>query len=317
MKKIVFMMLVIFLTNAGCSLDDVFKQPRIAVIDYELIELPGEFTKMLIECDITNMDSHSGQVSSMKYTVDIEGVTSEAMTVNTNFTMDGNATIRIKLPLTLKTATAAPLLKKLNKGEALNYKVTGNFTANTILGVQTLSLDVSGSAQLKIGIEDFFEQPYIVMDENQGFEVTAIGSPPVPIVKPNGSPVEVVIKDVVVSNKDIHSAKILNVVYTVNIEGAKSQKMTNDYSSSPVSISAVGQIGDQISLTNLPIQFAYSDLIPAIDIVGSKTNYYVAYTITGMFLAEADLGAGTNQQFYLPLNTSGTNTLFVNMFSLP
>ncbi|OHD56836.1 MAG: hypothetical protein A2Y33_12775 [Spirochaetes bacterium GWF1_51_8] len=304
-RRTVIFVFMLFL--AACSLDSMFQQPQVTVIDYELVELPGDNTKLLIECDVKNMDSHDGTVQSITYTAVIEGVTSQNMTYSSQFTILGNQTLRMKLPLTLPTADAALLLDKLNAGKSLSYTVTGKFTADTFLGIQELSLNISGSAFVEIGIEDFFIQPFIEMNESQGFYVTDLGSPPAPFG--SNQPVEIEIKEVIISNKDAHSATVKNMIYTVSIEGVNSQKMTYT-PSSPIPISNTGTPGAHITLSNLPMNFTYTSLYGVISLAASQ-NYYVDYTIIGTVTIEADLGDGP-LEFVLPINTSGTNTILVS-----
>jgi LEA14-like dessication related protein len=304
MKKGKLGLFLSVLLLSGCSLDSMFQQPQVTVIDYELVELPGETTKLLIECDVKNMDSHDGDVKSINYVAVIEGVTSESMTYNTPFTMLGNQTLRMKLPLTLPTADAALLLDKLNAGKSLSYTVTGKFTADTFLGTQELSLNISGSAFVDIGIEDFFLQPSVEMNETAGFYVTSLGNPPF-----FTQPITIEIKEVIVSNNDAHSASVKKMDYTVNIEGVNSQKMTYT-PGTPIPIASAQSNGAQIVMSNLPMNFSYTALIGVVNVAASG-NYYVDYTIIGTVLIEADLGDGP-LEFYLPINTSGSNTLLVS-----
>ncbi|NPV02024.1 MAG: hypothetical protein HPY53_11650 [Brevinematales bacterium] len=293
---------------SSCSLDSMFQQPQVTVIDYELVELPGDTTKLLIECDVKNMDSHDGDVKSINYVAVIEGVTSESMTYNTPFTMLGNQTLRMKLPLTLPTADAALLLDKLNAGKSLSYTVTGKFTADTFLGTQELKLNISGSAAVDVGIEEFFQQPSVEMNETKGFLVTSIGSPGVPPLVP-ATPVVIQIKEVIVSNKDIHGAAVIKMDYTVNIEGVNSEKMSYT-PSSPIPIASAQSNGAQIVMSNMSVNFSYTSLLGVVSFTTVKTNH-VDYTIIGTVLIEANLGT-SNMQFYLPINTSGSNTLLVS-----
>jgi hypothetical protein len=314
MKIVGILSLAFFITLYGCSLQDMFQQPQVTVLGYELVELPGDQTKLLVECDVKNMDSHDGDVKTVTYTAVIEGVTSLAMTYSTPFTMKGNQTLRMKLPLTLNTADDYVLLDKMNAGKSLNFTVTGKFTADTFLGRQELNLNVAGSANVTAGLENFFTQPSVHMDESQGFRVTNLGSPASPgipnLVPPNpGTPVQVNIKYTIVSNLDTNSATVKKVVYTVNMQGVNSDKMTN-IPSTPIAIAATGQAGSGIVLTNLPLNFNYTSFMGAIGLI-TGTNYYVNYTIKGTILVTANLGP-SNIDFYLPLNTSGSNTILVS-----
>ena len=142
------------------------------------------------------------------------------------------------------------------------------------------------------------------MDNTQGFVVTSIGSPPIPYVNPTGSPATVQINKTDVLNNDSHAVTVQKVIYTVNVNGAVSNKMT--YTPvSPIPVAAL----ETISINNLPITFNYTALLGVLNYIVSGT-LYVNYTITGSVLVEADLGSGLID-FYVPLNTSGTNTMFV------
>ncbi len=308
MRKLCVFFAVILFVIFGCTANQLFQQPSITVIDYELKEPPGEYTYLLMECDIKNNDTHDGDVKKIDYRVTVEGVQSQQMTYSEQFTMGGSQTVRKKLPLTFLTADALPLLLKIGGGSPLNYAATGNILADTPLGEQNLDLNVSGSADLEIDLNDFFLQPTITMDETQGFQVTVLGSPAIPPFIP-ASPTTVIIKKTDVLNNDTREVLVKKVEYTVTIEGVQSQKMTHTPASA-IAVAANGQAGDTISIADLPLTFSYSALVAAVNFAVSGT-YYVDYTIKGKVLIEADLGEGP-VEFYVPLDTSGTNTIFVS-----
>lgn len=252
------------------------------------------------------MDTHDGDVQSVTYTAVIEGVTSQAMTYSTPFTMKGSETVRMKLPLTIPTSGAALLLDKLNAGKALSFTVTGKFTADTFLGVQELTLNTSGTANVSKGIESFFIQPTVRVDESQGFYVNSVSLP-----FPMGTgQVGIQVKYTMVSNQDTNSATVKKIMYTVKIQGVESKSMTNT-PSTPIPVAPTGQAGSEIVLTNLPVDYAYSEALWTAVNFASSGSYYVNYTIVGTVLVNALLD-GTNMDFYLPINISGTNTLLYN-----
>ncbi|MEI7542079.1 MAG: hypothetical protein WCJ94_02365 [bacterium] len=304
MRSLILSMSVLIFIFTGCKAKDFFQQPSVTVVDYELTAPPGEYTYLLMTCDIKNNDSHDGEAKNVTYKVTVEGVQSQDMTYSTPFTMKGGQTIQKKLPLTFVTADATALLMKIGGGSPLGYSVTGNIFAGTPLGDQDLPLNISGNADLTIDLNDFFLQPTITMDNTQGFVVTSIGSPPIPYVNPTGSPATVQINKTDVLNNDSHAVTVQKVIYTVNVNGAVSNKMT--YTPvSPIPVAAL----ETISINNLPITFNYTALLGVLNYIVSGT-LYVNYTITGSVLVEADLGSGLID-FYVPLNTSGTNTMFV------
>lgn len=304
MKKFSVFSMLFMILAAGCSVDQMFQQPQVTVIGYELVGLPGENTDLLVECDIKNMDTHDGNVQSVNYTAVIEGVSSLGMTYSTPFTMKGSETVRMKLPLTIPTADAALLLDKLNAGKGLNFTVTGKIIADTFLGRQELTLNTSGTANVTIGIEDFFIQPWVNMNETKGFYVTSYTLPT--LFDMNGA-VQIQIRETFVSNNDSHAASIKQMVYTVTIEGASSQKMTTNYST-PIPIAAAGSVNALITLTNLPISFTFLSLISKVPLLTNQLTNVVNYTIVGTAQVTSDLGSGA-MDFYLPINLSGSNTI--------
>ena len=300
MRKTLFTIITAALLFSSCSLDDFFDQPTVTVNSYELLEPPGSEVRLMMECNIKNNDSHDGDVKSIVYTVTLEGVESKQMTNTNAFTMNGGATITTNLAVTFTTSNALPLLLKIAGGQPLSFSVNGKFRADTFLGMKTLTLDTSGSSDLTVDLDDFFLQPVITMDESAGFVLTAVSL--------TGGSATIAIDTTYITNLDSHSATVIQVDYQVDIEGAQSKWMSTNLSS-PIAIAASGDVGDSISMNDLPITYsAASGITTAIGFNITQFEYPVAYTITGKVLLESDLGDGAIQ-FWVPLNTSGSNTV--------
>ncbi len=50
-----------------------FDQPAITFINYELPELPGEYTYLSINADVRNNDSRDAQINEIVYIVNVQG----------------------------------------------------------------------------------------------------------------------------------------------------------------------------------------------------------------------------------------------------
>jgi hypothetical protein len=65
----------------------------------------------------------------------------------------------LTLPLTLKTTDAIQLLSKLDAGQELSYTVHGAFHLDkAILNKIALPINITGTALVETGFEDFFKQ---------------------------------------------------------------------------------------------------------------------------------------------------------------
>lgn len=284
----------------SCKNKDLFEQPTIEVTGFYLQELPGEYTNLNIDILVTNNDSREATIADASYQVVVEGITSEAMTSNINKEILVGTPLELTLPLRLKTKDAIQLLTKLDAGQKLDYSIAGTFHADEpILKRFDLPIDVSGTADVDAGFEDFYDQPDV-----SGTDLT---------VSSSGDDTSGYIYnfDVTcdVKNNDTRNVNIDEVEYVVTIAGLTSEThLYSDTYTENLSING----GETISLT-LPVTLNLNASQKA-DLDNAIASGTVDYSVEGTFHAvEVD---GSVTDFLLPLYVTGSITV-ENMFEQP
>ncbi len=280
----------------SCKNKDLFEQPTIDVTGISLQELPGEYTHLNIDMEVTNNDSREATIADVAYTVVVEGITSEAMTSDINKEILVGTPLELTLPLTLKTADAIKLLAKLDKGQKLDYSVTGTFHVDEpVLKRFNLPIDVQGTADVKAGYADFYKQPEVTVtkldlvstvDSTAGFtyhfNVTCD-----------------------VKNTDTHSVTIDELKYTVDIAGIESEESTY---TNTISID-----GGAVKTLTLPVTIILTS-DQETDFANAIASGTVDYSAEGTFHAVKVDGTATD--FILPLYVTGSISV-EDMFEQP
>ncbi len=284
----------------SCDNKDLFEQPTIDVTGISLQELPGEYTKLNIDVEVTNNDSREATIADAVYTAVIEGITSEAMTTDINKEILVGTPLKLTLPLTLKTKDAIQLLAKLDKGEKLDYSVTGTFHVDEpVLKRFDLPIDVQGTANVDLGYENFYKQPDVTVTD---LTVSSSGDDDAGYVYKFDVTCDV-------KNNDTRNVSIDEVEYTVTIAGFTSEThLYSDTYSSNLSVDG----GATVSLT-LPITLNL-DAAQKNELENAIASGTVDYTVEGTFHAvEVD---GSAVDFILPLYITGSITV-EDMFEQP
>ncbi len=301
-KQFIFLLTVLgTLTFFSCKNKDLFEQPSIEITGISLQELPGEYTHLNIDMEVTNNDSREATIADIAYQAVIEGITSEAMTSDINKEILVGTPLELTLPLTLKTKDAIKLLAKLDAGQKLDYSVTGTFHVDEpVLKRFDLPIDVQGTADVDAGYDDFYKQPDVTVtdltvsssgDDASGytynFDVTCD-----------------------VKNNDTKNVSIDEIEYTVTIAGLTSE--TQLYSDT-YSENFVINGGETVSLT-LPVTFNNITASQKADLDNAIASGTVNYSAEGTFhAAEVD---GTVTDFILPLYVTGSISV-EDMFEHP
>jgi len=281
------------LTMSGNTEADIFAQlfaqPTIEVTGYELLELPGDTTFMNITMLLTNNDTRTAHIYDADYQVVVDGISAlpEYVIVDQTIPLD---TITLTMPLTLLTADAIQILDKLDAGESLPYTCTGTFHIDDpVFEEFDLPIDISGTATVDVGYEDFFNQPEVTVNNMSGN------------YRVNGFTSYTINYDVncSVQNLEAHAATVDEIEYTVTIEGTKSGKhyYTNTYSTNfEIAASATE------SLT-LPVTFNLG-LSGGAAMVAALADGTVEYIVEGTF--HVILVDGSEADFTLPLYITGS-----------
>jgi len=303
-KHLLFLLIALgTITISSCKKDKLFEQPTIEVTGYSLKELPGEFTYLEIDMKITNNDDREAHIKDVEYQVEIEGVISEAekQTIDKDILTD--TPLELTLPLTLVTNEAFKLLAKLDAGEELNYTATGTFHVDDpILKLFDFPIDVSGTADVEAGFEDFYEQPEVTVDS---ISVTYSGT------DKTGSAFDFNVA-CTVENMDPRAVTIDEVEYIVYIEGI--QSVTHLYSDSYSSEFSIA--GNGTESLNLPVTLNINSEEGA-TLAQAIESGTINYSVEGTFHAvKVD---GTTVDFVLPLYVSGdiSADIVSNLFQQP
>ncbi|MFZ5941848.1 MAG: hypothetical protein ACOYXB_14860 [Bacteroidota bacterium] len=269
----------------------MFDQPTVEVTGYTLKELPGEYTHLDIDLLVTSNDNREAYITDIVYTVDIEGVISQEETAVINQSLVPGTPLQLTLPLTLLTNDAIQLLTKLDAGEPLGYHVTGTFHVDEpVINLFDLPIDITGTAQVEVGFEDFFEQPEItVNDINADYSVNLLGGKYNFNLNVNCS----------VQNMDTRGATIDEVEYVVWVEGVKSN--THYYSATYVNDLVIA--GGETKDLTLPVTLSLS-LSSGATLVTALIDGYADYVLEGTF--HVTYVDGTTADFRLPLYDTGT-----------
>jgi len=284
-------MLPMYLTGSTTiDLGDMFQQPTVEITGVALLELPGEYTHMNITMLVTNNDSREAFITDINYQPVIEGITAQEEQVDINETLLPGTPLELTLPLTLLTDDAIQLLTMLDAGQSLDYSVTGIFHVDEpVLNLFDLPIDITGTADVDVGFEDFFEQPETnVTSFNGNFSVSGIF--------PNETYTIDLDVNCTVQNMDTHNAIIDEVVYVVTVEGVESNE--HIYSNN-ISING----GQTIALT-LPVTLVIQGSAAGLAFISKLSDGYADYVVEGTFhTIEID---GQTSDVMLPLYDEGT-----------
>ena len=283
MKKlfIVLSILSVFVCT-GCDLSGAFTQPTVVVNNFELKQLPGESATILVSSTVTNVDKRSADISTVIFVATVEDFVCKEVTYEIDGTIEAGENLEVILPITLSTSDAIELLEKMQKGEVLDFSITGKFFADIpFLGETELPLSVDGKSSVIKGIDDFFKQPTVVVKD---YELSEL-------------PGDTVLLDVKVdvTNNDSKGATVVELEYVANIEGIISSEMNEPFNE----VFSAGQTKTLTMQVELPTVGATS-LLSKLELDGE-----VDFTIVGLFdIEEVDLGS-----FKLPLDIAGKATV--------
>ncbi len=296
MKKknlIILLFAVGLFTLTSCNKKALFVQPSIEVTGVSLKELPQDSVHLLIDLKIKNNDTREADILDASYQATIEGIVSGKQHVQLNKTIQTDSPLVVTLPLTLLTSDAILLLKKLNKGESLDYTVTGTFHVNQKhLNNFDLPLDVTGTTSVKVGYDDFFKQPEVTVDSIHGTYIIS-GTFPSYTYTFNLK------ADCSIKNVDNRSAVIDEIKYVTTVEGVQSDQelYSQAYPGTTFDINA----GETKRLI-LPVKLVLNNT-QGLQLAQGLSDGYADYIIKGTFHTEKV--DGVSNVFELPLYEKG------------
>jgi hypothetical protein len=274
----------------SCKKSDLFDQPTINVIGFSLEGLPGEYTTVNIDLQVINNDSKEAKIKDAEYLVTIDGFVADNEIAIIGQKIYNDVPLDLTLPLTLKTSDAIQLLSKLDAGQELSYTVVGAFHLDkAVLNKIDLPIDITGTAYVETGFEDFFYQPDVTVNSMSGsYTINGFTSYTFDFDVNSG-----------VQNMDSRDAVIDEVEYIVFVEGVESE--THLYSDTyPTDIIIDGGATiDMILPVTLNVGFANG-----IALAAAVSDGTISYVVTGTFhVIEVD---GVTEDFLLPLYVTGS-----------
>ncbi len=299
-KTSVAILLVIFgLMSMSCNKEKLFQQPTIEVLGYELKGLPTDSAHIDVNIKLTSTDKRSVHLADVDYQVNIEGYLSGVEKCDIDKDIEPDSSLEMTLPLTLATDDAIQLLSMLDKGQSLDYTVTGTFHVDDpFYNLLDFPINISGSAKVEVGFEEYFEQPDVNVDSVVTSYVTT---------EINGIPTSYTFNMRVyttVTNKDNRSAVIDEIEYTPTIEGKTAAKgYYSDTHTEDFSIEAGAS--DTVSF---PLTLSFGATDGAV-FLSKLMDGYADYIVEGTFhTIKVD---GEAADFKLPLYVEGSAPISV------
>jgi LEA14-like dessication related protein len=272
LRKIICLFLILS-AFVSCKKERIFLEPGVEIISYSLTEFPGEYLHLNITVEITNNDDRQPNINEVEYQVFIEGLTSEPeiFVVDTIFRTD--EPLELTLPLTFKTDEALELVDQLEVGQELSYQVVGSISFNDpILKLFTIPVDVSGTAIVDMGFDEFYEEPTVLLSDIQ-IDYKII----------DWTSYQFIINtSCLVDNPNPFDVTIDEVVYTVKVENVLSE--TNRYSDSHDEAFLMEK--DAVSKLELPVVINL-ELIEALDLIEAISDGFISYWVEGVLHVSA------------------------------
>ncbi|MEA3392471.1 MAG: LEA type 2 family protein, partial [Candidatus Marinimicrobia bacterium] len=287
----------------SCSIESMFEQPTVEITGYTLKGLPADTAFLDIDMTVLNNDHRQVHVADVDYSIVLEGVTLPDQTAIINQDMYPDSSMDLTLPLSMVTSDAVKILAKLDAGEELDYSVTGLFHVDDpVFNLFDLPLNITGTAAVDVGYEDFYEMPVVTVGEISG-NFTA-----------NGTDSYIFDFEVacLVQNMDSRGATIDEVEYMVYIEGIPSE--THLYSESYSTALVIA--GDGSDSLTLPIMLTL-DATSGAQLASAIDDGSIDYIVEGIFHAtEVD---SIETDFTLPMYITGNMTadIFSTLFVQP
>jgi len=161
--RLLFILLIIA-TLVSCKKEKLFVQPTTEIVGYSLREFPGDSIYLDIDVEITNNDDREVNISEIEYQVVVEGISSSLETVVVDQEFKTDEPLFLTLPLTVATKDALELFGDIETGEELAYNIIGKISFNDpILKLFDMPINMSGTAMVDIGYDEYFEQPEIAI----------------------------------------------------------------------------------------------------------------------------------------------------------
>lgn len=272
----------------SCNKEVLFEQPVVNVSGFTLADLPGEYTTINIDLKVDNKDGREANIADIEYNAVIEGYTAQPEQVDINQTILVGTPLELTLPITMKTADAIQLLAKLDAGEELEYLVLGTFHVDDpILNLFDLPINISGSAAVDAGFEDFYVKPELTVTDITG---TSSNEGDTVIFDFN--------VECTVENMDTRSVTLDEIEYVVYIEGLASEAhLYSDSYSTEFNLP-----GESTVTLNLPVTLSMSSAAGVV-FAAAIADGIIEYLVEGQLHATGVDDIETD--FILPLYLEG------------
>lgn len=145
-RTIVVGMVAALAAVGGCSAlgKQAFQQPVVKVADIKLtgVGLTGGSMDVLV--DVQNPNDFRLDATRMTYDVMLDSVQFATGTVDNRFTVEGNKTARVTVPVNFTYAGIGQAGRQLLNTGGVNYKLTGDVTVGTVVGNFTVPFNTTG-----------------------------------------------------------------------------------------------------------------------------------------------------------------------------
>ncbi len=145
-RTIVVGMMVALAAVGGCSAlgKQAFQQPVVKVADIKLtgVGLTGGSMDVLV--DVQNPNDFRLDATRMTYKLVLDTVTFATGAVDSRFTVEGNKTAQVRVPVNFTYAGIGAAGRSLLNTGGVNYTVTGDVTVGTVVGNFTVPFTTNG-----------------------------------------------------------------------------------------------------------------------------------------------------------------------------
>jgi len=237
------------------------------IIGYSLLEFPDDSIHLEIEVQITNNDHRTVNIDEIAYQISIEGIMAKPEKVKISQEFSPETPLILDLPLSVATHDALSLFSQIESGEELAYQVTGTIHFDDpILKLFDIPLNVTGSASVDIGYEDFYTEPEVeISDIEVDFTLINLTTYQFDFTV-----------TLSVVNENPYAITVDEMNYTVDIEGIVSDPgRYTDLNSSPFYIEA-----DQSGSLQIPIVFTLA-LADGLALINALSDVIFAYEVVG------------------------------------
>ena len=145
-RTIVIGMVAALAAVGGCSAlgKQAFQQPVVKVTDIKLTGIGLTGGSMDVHVNVANPNDFRLDATRMTYNVALDSVQFATGTVDSRFTVEGNKSADITVPVNFTYAGIGAAGRQLLNTGGVDYKLTGDVTVGTVIGNFTVPYTTTG-----------------------------------------------------------------------------------------------------------------------------------------------------------------------------